>query len=52
MKKEKKDKQKLTTQKTKDLAAQSPPKSWIELGCSRKVSSLCSTNGTHHVAHV
>ena len=37
------------TSKTKDLVTRTSPKSGGELRCSRRVSSSCSTGGTHHV---
>jgi hypothetical protein len=46
-----KDKQRSTkhTHKTKDRLTQTPLKTWAELRCSRRVSSSCSTSGTHRV---
>ena len=38
-----------TTQKPKEKATLTPVKSGSELRCSRKVSSSCSTSGTHRV---
>jgi hypothetical protein len=40
-----------TTQKTKNLATQNPPKIGSGRRCSGRVSSYCSTNGTRRVAH-
>ena len=46
-----KDKQRSTkhTYKTKDRVTRTPLKSGGELRCSGRVSSSCSTSGTHHV---
>jgi len=41
-----------TTQKTKDRATRTPPKTGGELRCSGKVSSSCSTSDTRRVAQV
>ena len=38
-----------TTQKTKDRVTRTPLKTRYKLRCSGKVSSSCSTCGTHHV---
>ena len=37
------------THKTKDRVTRTPPKTGGELRCSVRVSSSCSTSGTHHV---
>ena len=37
------------THKTKDRVTRTPLKTGGELRCSRRVSSSCSTSGTHHV---
>jgi len=46
-----KDKQQSTkyTHKTKDRVTQTPLKNGGELGCSRKISSSCSTSGNRRV---
>ena len=46
-----KDKQRSTTHtyKTKDRVTRTPLKTGGELRCSGRVSSSCSTSGTHHV---
>ena len=46
-----KDKQRSTkhTHKTKDRVTRTPLKTGDELRCSKRVSSSCSTSGTHHI---
>ena len=54
MTKRKGDKQRSTTQthKTKDRMTRTPLKTGVELKCSGRVSSSCSTSGTSRVTLV
>ena len=40
------------THKTKDRVGRTPIKTGVELRCSGRISSSCSTSGTHHVTLV